>query len=195
MKQNKNNNGNGKTYKTITISRTAEKHILDIKAGGAFLNGEYFALSDFAEYADLSLFDQYRIKKIHVTLSPSSNVSLPKGVLGVDTNFLPFLSTCIDLDDASNPGSLADVLAHQTCITHGIFDKVVRRSFKPQVSLSAYQGAFTGYAQMSDQWLDTASSGIQHYGFKWAIEAAPVSTSPNYVILYARAEIELRYSI
>jgi hypothetical protein len=179
----------------IQISRCVEKLILDVKAGGLFLGAFYFALSDLPGYTEFNLFDQYKIRSIDLKFCPTFTNNIPKGVLGADSLNLPLLSTSIDRDDATAPASLATILENQTCINHGTFNHVVNRHIaSPQISLSAYQGAFTGYAQTTS-WLDTSTSGIEHYGCKYALESCPVLTSSCYLVVYATYHLSFRYPI
>jgi len=45
------------------------------------------------------------------------------------------------------------------------------RIFIPRMALAAYSGAFTSYANVEPQWIDTASTGVIHYGLKYFIPA------------------------
>jgi hypothetical protein len=177
------------------ISRTTLIQSTDLSAGGTFNGAIKFTLGNLPDYTDFSLYDQYRIDSIELLFVPSLNVSTTKGTAGTDVRQLPILTTCLDKDDAITP-TVSQVQQHQTCVVHGIFDRNVRVHLdKPQVSLSAYQGAFTGYAQKASQWIDTASSGVEHYGVKWSIENAPTSASANYLFVYAKYNMSFRYPI
>jgi hypothetical protein len=126
----------------------------------------YFALSSSGNGVDYTnVFDQYRIEAVEIIFSPRlSNGSFPSGAVS------PRLYTVIDYDDAS-AATIAQLVQYQTCITVPPGCGVVR-SCVPHVAIAAYaSGAFTSFANMSDQWLDCASAAIQHYGFKVAIEA------------------------
>jgi len=177
------------------ICRTTLINSTDVSAGGNFAGALKFTLGNLPSYTDFSLYDQYRIDSIDLLLIPPLDVSTLKGVTGTDAHQLSILSTCLDKDDAITP-SVNNVHSHQTCVVHGNFDRNVRVHLEnPQVSLSAYQGAFTGYAQKANQWIDTASSGVEHYGFKWCIENAPALATAKYFFIYAKYNMSFRYPI
>jgi hypothetical protein len=177
------------------IVRFSEKLILDVKAGGNFLGALNFKLSDLATYASLSLYDQYRIDRIEVTICPQLITNVTKGTLGADMMVLPLFVTAVDLDDSTTPATLAAVLSNPTAQIHGVFNHNVVRSFVPNIAMSAYQGAFTGYAAEEPQWLDTATPDIQHYGLKYSVEAAPVTTSSQLIVFYAKMWVSLRHPL
>jgi len=44
-------------------------------------------------------------------------------------------------------------------------------TISPRPALAAYQGAFTGYTVPDKpMWCDSANPGVQHYGYKYAVE-------------------------
>lgn len=47
---------------------------------------------------------------------------------------------------------------------------------RPRTAMAAYSGAFTSYANMSDQWIDLNSTSVQYYGFKLLLPPASVSS-------------------
>jgi len=177
------------------IVRFGEKLVLDVKAGGNFLGALNFKLSDLATYASLSLYDQYRIDKVEVTICPQMINNVTKGTTGADVMVLPYLVTAVDLDDSTTPATLSAVLSNTTAQVHGVFNHNVTRTFVPNIAMSAYQGAFTGYATEQPQWLDTSTPDVQHYGLKYSIEAASTTTSSQLVVFYTKMWVSLRYPL
>jgi hypothetical protein len=163
------------------------------------LFAQQISLANFANYANmLASFDQYRIREITMEWIPHNVTSFitsgtvatvaPTGVYNHN-----ILVSCVDTDDSSTPATATVVLGHESAIVHGPFVKSFRRTFKPAIAVSAYQGAFTGFANFQDQWIDSASSGIQHYGVKYALShgtTAPPTTV--YFSLYCHALVDFR---
>jgi len=127
-----------------------------------------FTLNAFAQYTEFTaLFDQYRIDRIEIWLEP---IGAPS------TSSFPCLTTCVDFDDATTPTSFASVEAHQnSLVANGAAGQY--HSWQPRVALGAYAGTFTSFANISGPWIDSASPGVQHYGFKAATTASPTVTS------------------
>jgi len=144
--------------------------------GGAIINqvattptlGSYgFTISELDQFSSFSaIWDQYRITKIDVTFSP-----MYRGTPIQATNnvVIPYIYVAVDYDDVSTPSSIATLREYQNCIVRND-EKSFTVSFKPSVALAAYSGSFTSYANVSEQWLDMASSGVVHYGIKYAVD-------------------------
>lgn len=131
-----------------------------------------FKLSDFASSDVTALFDQYRFNAVEVKMIPrvtdrSPDTSIPP----------PYLFTAIDYDDAAAITAISDILQYANCQSHP-WDKSFVRRFRPNVALAAYGGGvFSSYANKTLQWIDVASTGVEHYGFK--VSTAAYSTSLN----------------
>jgi len=115
------------------------------------------ALSGSSNY--LTIFDQYRIDQVEVWLEPNipASVSPAYGLL----------ATCVDLDDATTPTVVNQVENHQGALvaqgSQGRYHK-----WKPHIAVASYQGTFVGFTNLGDQWIDSGSPNVQHYGFKVA---------------------------
>lgn len=124
--------------------------------------GMYFTLAGINQVATFqALYDQYRIVKIDVTIRPmfESNSLTQVG------NIIPLLYSAVDEDDASNPSGIAVMSEYSRVrITKG----TAKHTFTPHVAFATYSGAFTSYGTKSNQWIDCASSGVEHYGLKMA---------------------------
>jgi hypothetical protein len=145
--------------------------------------GTFFALSsmnDASEYA--AVFDQYRIMAVEITIMPTTQ--LIAGLTG-------HLLSAIDYDDVA---TITPALNAQksTVIISNLQDTIVR-SFTPHVAIAAYSGAFTAYAVgPAHQWINTASSTVQHYGHK--LTANPTTTAITYD-LYTRVWFQFRNQV
>jgi len=139
-----------------------------------------FTLAGFAQYAAYTtVFDQYKFDQIEVWIEPS-------GIGGV-TN-AGTLTTCVDLDDAGTPTTIASVEAHQSALDStglaGHYHKWV-----PHVAVAVYSGTFTSYGNSEAQWIDVASPNVQHYGIKSANSQTSVLVAYN---MSVRARVSFR---
>jgi len=141
------------------------------------LTAVYFAASFSMNQpitAALQYFDQYRIDMMEVWLIPTA---------AQGTTVFSTLATCIDLDDANVPVGQNFVDNHGTCIISnggaGHYHKWV-----PHVAVAAYSGTFTGYGNEPPQFIDSASPGVFHYGFKGYVTASPVAIVYNLDVKY-----------
>jgi hypothetical protein len=125
-----------------------------------------FTLNDVAQVGSFqSLFDQYRIKEIEVWLVPGLNAST--SIQGTSST----LTTVTDYDDDNTPTSLTALQQYTnatvTQSTNGHY-----RRWKPHVAEALYSGAFTSYGNITAPWIDIASSGVKHYGFKAGVNTS-----------------------
>lgn len=177
-------------------TRHVEISNLDIKTGGSFFGALSFKLSDLPDYSEFSVFDEYRIKAVKVYFTTGQNVSYTYwNTTGAtaDSKGMPMLLTCIDNDDAVVPTYNA-VLEHNTCRFHGNMATTRIRSCQPKVATEVYQAVTSGYTPKANQWINTASSGVPHYGIKFALFNAPQVTSGN-LFIHACYYLEFRKTI
>jgi len=125
----------------------------------------YFALSN--SNIGTGFFDQYRIHSVRFTLAPLQNAI---GLTTNSTTTMVPVYCVIDYDDASALGSAGAAQGYTNCVVLEPGESL-ERVFVPQCALAAYSGAFTSYATVKRQWLDAASSSVQHYGVKLWIPA------------------------
>lgn len=163
--------GNRAVNKTFRFIRYASLSDQGQAAGVGGNNAYNFTLASVPNYTEFtSLFDQYRIVAIKITFRPRFNVAQ---VAGSSNDIYPNFVSVIDYDDSNVLSGIADYQQYQTYkITR--FDKTHVRFFRPRMALAAYSGAFSSYANQSAQWIDAASTGVQHYGVKFFIEAGVV---------------------
>lgn len=147
----------------------------DISVPGATL-GDYIVLSQFPTAAAFTgIFDQYRILSAVMEYIPMCVTSFIAS--GTVATLVPtsvynhnILTTCIDTDDANVPANEGVVLSHESAMVHGPLVKPFKRAFVPAVASSLYQtGGFGGYASRTNQWCDSASPNVQHYGIKASV--------------------------
>jgi len=149
--------------------------------GGLAFASQAFALSNFPGSSSLlSVFDQYRFEQIEVWVENTSPNSVAQ---------FPNVVTAVDLDDANLPTSLSQIEDHMGALfTLGPAGHYHR--FKPHLAVAAYSGAFTSYANMPSQWIDSASSNVAHFGLK-AGSSTNATTAYQYS-LTARAVVSFR---
>jgi len=149
--------------------------------------GTAFASTDIVQFSSFSaVFDQYRIQEIEAWIFPV-NPSAPTGA-AVNRGEL---STVIDYDDSNAPSSVAQLQEYQNCITApGILGQY--RRFKPHVATAAYSGVFTSFANMTNQWIDCASTGVSYFALKAAITGADAAGDALVFNLLLRIHVEFR---
>lgn len=137
-----------------------------------------FTLSDVNDAASLaSVFDQYRIKMVEVLFIPGQNAQTSAtGATGIFTSV-------IDYDDDNVLTSAPQAMDYSSAITTSGYEEQ-RRVFKPHVALAVYNGAFTGYANQADQWLDCADTGVRHYGVKTSWTGTPAVSVISVIAKY-----------
>lgn len=107
-----------------------------------------------------ALFDQYRITQVEIWAMPTGSVAPEESALFksvVDYDNTTTTATTSFFDSYSN--------THTTTLLNGHY-----RRFSPHIAMAAYGGAFTSYANKSMQWIDCASTAVQHYGVKYYID-------------------------
>jgi hypothetical protein len=140
-----------------------------------------FTFGLFSGSASLaSTFDQYRIDQLETWITATTPNSLAS---------FPILTTAVDLDDANVPASSNAVEDHIGAVTSdgpgGHYHK-----WKPHVAVAAYSGAFTSYANLPSQFIDSASPNVSHFGLK-AVCYSTGAVAINYDLIF-RAVITVR---
>jgi len=142
-------------------------------------------IGDFTSWA--TVFDQYRIKMIQVTLYPVSD-----GTVAASTNGAGILHSVIDFDDNNALTTLAGALNYSNVIvTTG--DQTHVRCWEPHVAIAAYNSSvFGGYTNALAPWIDTASSNVAHFGLKTAW--SPTSSASYSYTMIVRMHLQFRNS-
>lgn len=113
-----------------------------------------------------TLFDQYRFDWCECIFRPMYTA---QALTALSSVIVPQLYTVIDYDDPTPLSTLNGMREYQN-LQMSELETVVRR-FKPHAALAAYTGSFSGYGNLESPWIDCASSTVQHYGVKYAIDA------------------------
>jgi hypothetical protein len=128
-----------------------------------------FTLSDLDNAATFTgVFDQYKIECVCFKLIPMQNA------IGLTTNST---TTCVtpyvivDYDDNTAITTAAAARSYESCVIVPPGESCSRQ-FQPRIAVAAYNGAFSGYANMPAQWIDAATANVQHYGVKVFVPGA-----------------------
>jgi hypothetical protein len=162
--------GDNRVYKVIqTVVGTPITSSTSVPVFGAFS----YSMNDVNQVASYgAVFDQYRIIGIETSFYPATqtNGNTSQGL---------FYSV-IDYDDAASFSSVAAATEYQNCIVNPGY-VTFSRSLQPKLDMAAYAGGgvFTSYASMNKQWIDFASSGVLHYGLKYAWSATSSACTMN----------------
>jgi len=167
-----------RTYQASTITQVV----------GASFGAVTPTLSSVTDVANLQgVFDQYRITKIEINFKVSLNPA--------NTAAAGEFVTCLDFDDAVALGSTAAALDYSNAVVSSVTQQTHRRCFVPRVSPAIWaSAAFSGYGSAKDMWLNSASSSIQFYGVKYALDAYASAGAAVSIVPYVTLEIELRAS-
>jgi len=144
----------------------------------------YFSLNQ-TYTAMTSVFDRYMIEAIRFSISPQQNAI---GGLGAG---LTDLYCVIDYDDA-NALTLATSQSSINVIKLSPGESL-QRTFKPALAVSLYNSSFTGFGSRTDQWVDSASTSVQHYGVKLYIPPTNNIGQTNFQIWDVQAEYFVRF--
>ncbi len=122
----------------------------------------YFALSSVPGYINLlEVFDQYRILQVVVNYYPRTSFD--------NLSSTSQIYSAIDYEDANLPSGPQELEQYDTCLVACVGEPI-QRTFVPRVSIAAYAtGIFTSYATVSNQWIDSSSPGVEHYGLKTSV--------------------------
>lgn len=135
-----------------------------------------FTLADLPSVSTfVNLFERYKLNRVDVCLERMATVSSSTAVAG-SGNAHGVVHTVIDYDDnvaplASEVGANA-MRARDNYRCDTLMGPVpLKWSLVPRLGLPAYTGSvFNGYTSTQPQWIDSASTGVLHYGMKWLFE-------------------------
>jgi len=129
-----------------------------------------FALSQITDAANIGalkqLYDQYRINKVSVKITPLFNTQDFTQQTGMT-------KTAIDYNGVDSP-SAADMDGYQTLVKTRA-TQVHKRTFVPKVATMIYNGALsTAYSTPNKQpWIDVQYDEVPHYGLLIDIDHLP----------------------
>lgn len=155
-----------KRNKVHTMARTRNVGVISTTSTVAGTAAYTFALADLPNSSEISsLFDQYRILQVTVSITPT-----------IPDSSVP-IYTAIDYDDNNVPTGITSILEYET-MQQSTGNIVTQRTLNPKTLSQLYNGiASTGYATNGPTWIDSSSPFIPHYGFKVFI---PLTTGPTY---------------
>lgn len=152
----------------------------------------YFTLGDLPDYNEFTtLFDRYKIVAVKVSILPYANMAgTANAVTGGNSFSVGGMWHIItDYDDASVPtpsDTGVNYLREYTNYKCQSILKPIRRTIKPRIAMATYaSGAFSSYANMKSQWIDSNSPSVQHYGIKAVCE---INNTANVCYVYFKCE-------
>lgn len=132
------------------------------------------------------LYDLYSIKGVSVRFVPKANtLSVLDLGAAASNGVIPEIITAIDLDDATIPTSIADLLEYGT-FRRQRFTRDHKRYFVPRGQTMVYNGlASTAYGLMPKrQWLDMSNDSVPLYGIKWIVTPSTYDPTSPYQFYY-----------
>jgi len=123
-------------------------------------------INQFSNFA--AVFDQYKIEFVEFWINPYGSGSVSGYNPGASN---PRLYSVTDYDDANNFSTANQAMQYQNCIVSSL-QQGHYRALKPHMALGAYSGSvFTGFSNKPSDWIDCASTTVEHYGVKVIVDA------------------------
>lgn len=175
----------------MIVQRSVQMGPLTASTAAAVGLGLSFGLSDLVNYTEFTaLFDRYRFLRVDLTIMPRDVISTANTGSGQAC----YLYDCIDNDDASTP-TLNSMLEESNMQIHSGF-LPFRRTLVPQMN---QQVTASGLSNISPPktWVDCATPGIAHFGYKIVVPQATLSGSGSSVpswYITAKYTIELAHA-
>jgi len=158
--------GGGQVYSIV--AQTAAATLMTTSNSVITFGSQAFALSGLNNVAGYTaVFDQYKITKIEAWIYAIESATVGEPVLGAAT----WLSV-VDYDDNTALASYNKGTDYKTCYQSNLTDGHYR-CFVPHVAVAVYSGTFTSFKNEVADWIDSASTGVQHYGIKTASNITP----------------------
>lgn len=140
----------------ITLSLTITYPVITTSSVLPVYSSQRVALADFNSVGVLTqVFDQYKFDQLEMWLEPYVS----------QTSAFSDVSSAVDLDDANVPTMGSQVIDKMGALT-GYGAPGRYHKWKPHMAIAVYSGAFTSFANAPAGWIDSASTGVQHYGLK-----------------------------
>lgn len=169
-----------------TVETIPSSALLGTSSSVPTFQARSFTVNEVGDFVSFSgVFDQYRIACIEVLIEPQ----ITETISGPSADPGEYI-TCVDIDDANAPSSLADLAGSTTAVqTRGTQSHYHR--WVPGVAVAVYSGAFTSFASTDSMWLDCGSPSIQHYGIKAGSSISGTTGTQSY-FLQARFHVMWR---
>jgi hypothetical protein len=172
-----------RTTQICTFRQIAEGNPVTASNAAPVANVYNFTLGNLDGASQLSIWDQYRIDAIRFVIVPQNNaVQL---VTNSSTSLVE-LYCVIDYDDSNSLTSTGAARKYDNCIILAPGESL-ERTFQPRMAVPSYSGTFSSFTNLSPQWIDTAYTGVQHYGVKIYI---PTTTAAQTTLQSWNIQIE-----
>jgi hypothetical protein len=128
----------------------------------------------------LSVFDQYRVDKLHFRITPQVNTISP--TTASPNAVVPRLFVVVDRDDATVPTTLSQLREYDNCLDILPYQGL-SVEFEPSCTPAVYSNsAFSGYevAPSGDHWIDAASGAVPFYGLKFGCDPTTTGATAAY---------------
>lgn len=175
----------------LLVKRTNKAYDADITGEQGFaFQFNMSALPNFSEFSNL--FDRYKITGVKLRILFLAN-SIE---IGSPTQYaIPVIHHCTDIDDANPPSTENEILQKNFVKTRRL-DEPFTVFLRPKPTMEVFNSVTTtGYAVGKSSWIDMASSGIPHYGWKAWVNNGQSSTSTQVLgrlKIYATYYVALR---
>jgi len=180
------NNVIARDNRPYVIMQTSTQGIV-LQTGNAapsFL-GKKWTSADILQFSSFaSVFDQYRLDFIEVWCEPFGPGTVP------GYNSVGKFYSAIDYDDANTPTSIAALQQYENCVTTRYTDGHYIK-FRPHIAKALYGGAFTAFGNQPSDWIDVASTGVEHYGLKLGVETT-LSNGDTRIDMTSRITVSFR---
>jgi hypothetical protein len=144
-------------------------------------------INQFSQFA--AVFDQYRFTMIEIWLTPSGPACAPSYLNTTGGR----MYSVTDYDDSNNLSSSNNALQYQNVLVTSFTDGHYRR-FTPHIAVAAYGGAFNQFKNEVADWIDCASTNLQHYGVKFLVDTTAGTADVKFDAFY-RITVEFRNTI
>lgn len=166
----------------------------------------YFSVALASTLADIpglsaftAMYDRYRIAAVRAHWIPLNNVSASAVPTGSPSNgnMTALVHSAVDYaDNAAPTASDAGIDLLRARPSYQVHNCSLSRelvyTWVPRVALAAYgSGVFTSYASVPPPWIETASAGVAHYGYKFVVEVMNPDAGANYFAF----KLELEYAL
>lgn len=172
--------GMGNVLRTPSVDRTVHRFTQHAQLGyygqgvTELTTGVDFKLSYLSQASTFaSLFDQYMINRVEVTLYPMYRATSISGVANPYYLQTPLIYSTYDPDD-NNALSSSAITEYQNCEIHDD-SAAFTVGFQPKAAVALYRSTTAAYAATDKPlWIDCSSTDVPHYGFKFTISAGGV---------------------
>lgn len=139
-----------------------------------------FQLTDLDQVSTFTtLFDQYRIDKVVIKFVPRSLITSVAGN-AQGANFAYWYAVK-DTDDATTPATEAEMREHDDCKIMSYDGRIKSFTVYPHIASAVWgAGVFASFENKKSNWIDVASTTVEHYGFKALFPATAVAGTMNY---------------